>query len=296
MKWLVGLDLRPSSQGAIRFASWLVKNSSGPGHEAVAAVHVLKEPFLQSVLRHHDLDEVMKHAEQEATRVVAEAGAADDIREIHIRKADCVDEALEEARVECGADGLIIGRQAKRMSHDVVRLGKVCRKVLRGLEAPTFVVPPDLAQTDIGAGPVVALSKLSRDSEGACHLAARMAKDLGRRLLVLHVVPTPEHYGAHYLPKETLAKLRGEHQQEGEQELSRWIAANNIGDCDPVVRQGSLVDEVTAHAAKVDACLIVCGSRGLSAAERMLLTSVGSTLAAAASLPVAVAPTPVSTA
>jgi nucleotide-binding universal stress UspA family protein len=292
MKWLVGLDLRPSSQGAIRFASWLARNSNAPGHEAVACVHVLKEPFLQSVLRHHDLDDVLKHAEKEAARVVAEAGAADDMREIHIKQADCVETALEDARVECGADGLILGRQAKRASHDVIRLGKVCRKVLRSLEAPAIVVPPDLDAPDIGAGPVIALSKLSRDSESACHLAAKLAAALGRRLLVLHVVPTPEHYGAHYLPRETLAKLRSEHQQDGEQELSRWIAARKVGDCDAAVLQGSLVDEVTSHAAKVEACLIVCGSRGLSTAERMLLTSVGSTLAATASLPVAVVPTP----
>jgi nucleotide-binding universal stress UspA family protein len=257
----------------------------------VAAVHVLKEPFLQSVLRHHDLEEVLRQAQQEAARVVAEAGAGDDIREIHIKKADCVETALENARVECGADGLILGRQAKRMSHDVVRLGKVCRKVLRSLEAPAIVVPPDLDPGGIGEGPVIALTKLSRDSEGACQLAAKIAADLGRRVLVLHVVPTPEHYGAHYLPKETLAKLRDEHQREGEQELSRWIEAKGIGECESAVLQGSLVDEVTAHAARVEACLIVCGSRGLSAAERMLLTSVGSTLAAAASLPVAVAPT-----
>jgi nucleotide-binding universal stress UspA family protein len=296
MKWLVGLDLRPSSQGAIQFASWLVKNSSAPGHEAVAAVHVLKEPFLQFVLRHHDFDEVLKHAENEAARVVAGAGASGHIREIHIKKADCVEEALEEARVECGADGLILGRQAKRMSQDVIRLGKVCRKVLRGLEAPAIVVPPDLESGQIGQGPVIALSKMSRDSDGACRLGARMAGDLGRRLLVLHVVPTPEHYGAHYLPRDTLAKLRDEHQREGEQELSQWIGAMNLGDCDSAVLQGSLVDEVTAHTAKVNACLIVCGSRGLSTAERMLLTSVGSTLAAAALLPVAVVPTPASAA
>lgn len=294
MKWLVGLDLRPSSQGAIRFASWLVNNSRAPGHEAVAAVHVLREPFLQSVLRHHDLDEVLEHAQEEAARVVTEAGASDDIQEIRIKKADCVETALEDARVECGADGLVLGRQAKRMSHDVIRLGKVCRKVLRGLQAPAIVVPPDLDSRDIGDGPVIGLTKLSRDSESACELAARLADDLGRRLLVLHVVPTPEHYGAHYLPKDTLAKLRSEHQKQGEQELSRWIAGKNIGSCDTVVLQGPLVDEVTAHATRVAACMIVCGSRGLSAAERVLLTSVGSTLAATASIPVAVAPTPAS--
>ena len=288
MKWIVGLDLRPSSQGAIRFAHWLSKNSKARGGEHLVGIHVLEEEHLRAVLRYHHLDEVISSARQAAQSVVETVGADKTLRDVEIVQGVHAEKSLEAARVYHHADALIVGRQANRDGHAMIRLGRVARRLLRSLPAPVMIVPPDLDQELVGKGPIVAMTDLTANSAPACRFAKDMADRLGRELLVVHVVPLPEEYGVQYLPNASLEKLRAEHQETGREQLAAWVAQQGLDHAQTCLLQGQVVHHVLDLAKERDAAMVVCGSRRLTMFERMLLTSIGSELAALASCAVAV--------
>jgi nucleotide-binding universal stress UspA family protein len=290
MKWIVGLDLRRLSQGAIKFAAWLSRTSTAEPGEHLVGIHVLEEAHLRAALRYHHLQELIDGACESAEQVVARVGAEDRVQEIHIVQGGTAERSLEAARIYHHADAIIIGRYAKREGRSLLRLGRVARRILRRLAMPVVVVPPDHDPAKDHHGPVIASVNLSDETDDAVAFAASMAERLGRPLLLAHVVSRPEDYGAHYIPRASLEKLTVEHQQEGESALDEWATAHGYEDAERVVRQGGVVDVLVDLAAERNACLLVAGSRLLSTLERVLLTSVGSELAATSSCPVAIAP------
>ncbi len=289
-RWVVGLDLRPSGQGALRFAQWLAGHGK-EGRAAFVGIHVLVEAHLQAALRYHHLDELRDGARAQAEQAVDNAGAGDLLEQLHIVQGRNAEQSLEAARVYHHAEGLIVGRQAPREGHHVLRLGRVARRLLRRLEAPVVVVPPDWEPGVVGAdGPVVCASNLGHGTSMAARFAAEMAARLGRSLLVVHTVPVPDDYGAHYIPKQSREKIAAAYQAEGEQSLAAWIEQHGIAGATPVVRQGHVIEQILAQCEETEAAMLVTGSRRLSTVERLLLTSVSSDLAASAPCPVAVVP------
>jgi nucleotide-binding universal stress UspA family protein len=286
MKWIVGLDLRPSSQGAIRFARQLSETSE---HDAMVGVHVLEEAHLQPALRYHHLDELMATVREVAERVVADCGASAVLEALEIVQGVHAERSLEAAREYHYCDAIIVGRQAPRDGHRLLRLGRVARRLLRSLDSPVVVVPPDYEATDL-EGPVVVSTNLREDSEDALRFAADMAERLGCPLVVLHVVPYADDYGAHYIPEESRKKIAADNQREGEADLHGWLEGLGIEDAEELVVQGGVVEQVISVATERGATLLVSGSRVLSVLERLLLTSIGSELAASAPCPVAVVP------
>lgn len=281
MRWIVGLDLRPGSEGPTRFARWLV--GSGAHIPAqVVYVHVLEEEHLRFALRRHHLDEVTAAARQAAERLLAAAGTSGEIRIVQGLTAE---EALEEARAATGADGVVVGRAAGREGHAIVRLGRVARRMLRRLASPVAVVPPDFRAEDAGTGPVVALSSLRDDSLGACRLAAALATDLGRPLAVCHVAR------AEALPYLPPAAIDLESRRTaGEQDLAKWLTAHGLRADAIAALVGSTVERALEWASGAKAPLLVAGSRHLSTAGRIVEGSTGSALAATAATPIVVAP------
>jgi nucleotide-binding universal stress UspA family protein len=287
-KWIVGLDLRKSSQGAIRYAAWFSRTSSTEEH--LIGLHVLEEAQLQAALRYHHLEELRKGAKEAAETVLERVGAADKLTDLHIVEGTTAENDLESARQYHRADGIIVGRQAKREGRHVLRLGRVARRILRMLPSPVIVVPPDLETDQIGDGPVAVSVNLHEDCIAAATFAADMAQRLGRKLLLVHVVPLPEDYGAAYIPEASLQKLRIEHQTTGETELEAWAKEQGLESADRLVLQGGLIEHLLEAAEQHQACLLVTGSRRLSGLERMLLTSICSELASRAPCAVAVVP------
>ncbi len=168
----------------------------------------------------------------------------------------------------------------------------MARRLLRKLPGPTLVVPPDYDPADNADGPVMLTTNMSDDAAAAAAFAHRAAERLGRKLVIVHVVPQPDDYAAHYLPEDSLEKMTAEHQAEGEASLAQWANTAGCGDAELIVRQGGVVEELIAVASERSACMIVTGSRRLSTFERVLLTSIGSEIAAVAPCPVAVVPPP----
>jgi nucleotide-binding universal stress UspA family protein len=287
MKWIVGLDLRASSRGALHFASWVAAKPGGP---AVVPIHVLEEEHLQYVLRYRHLDEITAGARAAAERAVVTEGLAGRMDDVRIVQALRADEALSRACADERAEALVVGRIAKRTRHPLVRLGRVARRLVRNLPVPVVVVPPDLLEGGIGPGPVVGLSALDDDSVQACRFARELATLLERELQVVHVLPDPAAAAAYGLPAGKVEQLRAEARERARADLSRWLGEAAIPTARPVVRVGDCVDEALEHAREHRPPMLVVGARQLPTVQRMFAPSVGRELAASAPIAVAVVP------
>ncbi len=289
MKWIVGLDLRPSSQGAVAFARWL-GNANASGGESFIGIHVLEEAHVQAVLRYHHLGEVTEAASKAAAQVYSDHQIGDAWGEPELLKTVHAETGLEQARASHGGDGIIIGRQAAREGGDMVRLGRVARRTLRTLAGPVIVVPPDMRVGSVGKGPIVALTKLTHDSVAACEAAVAFGARVGRDVHLVHVVSVPQEYGAHYLPPESLEHLRRDHEDQGSKQLQAWAEKFGFKAARTKLLQGHVQEQAMAYAVQVDAAVLVVGSRKLSGFDRFLLTSVGSEMCAHAARAVMVVP------
>jgi nucleotide-binding universal stress UspA family protein len=289
-RWIVGLDLRPTGQGALRFARWLA-GANREGRPTFVGVHVLEEDTLRAALRYHHLDELVAGAREEAEMLLRNAGATEVLGELHVVQGLHAEQSLEAARSEHQAEGLVVGRQAPREGHHLLRLGKVARRLLRSLGGPVVVVPPDWEPETVSPdGPVVCATNLGDGTAPAARFAAELARRLGRPLVLVYSVAVPEDYGANYIPIATRQKIAAESQEIGERELATWAAGLGLTGATPVVRQGHVTEQVLRLARETKAAMIVTGSRRLSTLERLLLTSVGSELAATSPVPVIVVP------
>lgn len=286
-KWIVGLDLRPSGKGAIQFAQWL-SQASGGGAKMVG-IHVLEEAHLQSALRYHHLDELENGANEAADMMIKDAGAEVALADRHIVKGVQASGALKTALAYHLADGLVVGRQAPREGRRLLRLGRTARRLLRMLPSPVVVVPPDY-QEPADDGPVVVTTNLRQDASTAMFFGAEFAKLTGRPLVALHIIPEPDSYAAHYIPEESRRKIAEEHEKDAKLHLRQWLTGLGLKADKEEVIAGHVTDTAVDYVEAHKAALLVCGSRRLSTVERLLLTSIGSELAAHASCAVAVVP------
>jgi nucleotide-binding universal stress UspA family protein len=289
MKWVVGLDLRDRSVGAIHFARWL---ASVDASASFIGVHVLEQEHLLAVLRDQHLDEVLTAVRGAAEDGIRREGASGELAIVDVVQAVTAPEGLRDSATRLGAAALILGRAAPRGGGGLVRLGRVARRLLRMATLPVVIVPPDMREPDFGGdGPVIALTKLTDASVPPCRFAEAMARALGRRLVIAHGVDTTRT--AAYMAAATIERVGIERRAEAEAALASWVAASGLGADGTEILAGNIVEEATALAQRTRAALLVAGSRhGGSALERLLVASTGSELAAAASRPVAIVPPP----
>lgn len=279
--WLVALELSPRSSGALQFARWLrgTLNTrvlgvyvhelwlSGlpPGEGASIAIAVRNE----TVRWMTDLDPGKPGSPVDEVKVVEEVAAESGL-----------------ATAARGAPGLVVGRRVASDAN-MVRLGRVTRRLLRSLPAPVIVVPPELA-VDAFRGPVVLASDFSDASVTAARFAAAFAQRLGRPLVCVHVgepgwdEPIQEH-------DPRWADLRGTWKATTERAARAWAGAHCPGD-ELVVEFGDPSARLVAVAARLGACLLVVGSGRPGLLERIFMGSTASSVAATASCPVAVVP------
>lgn len=289
MDWLVGMDLSDHGQGALAYTRWL----SGvlPEEESFVGVHVLEQDEMRQLLRHHHLAEIEERAAAAVERVVESTGVAEILSERRVICGRTAERALAElAGRGGGVRALIIGRQARRGELRVVRLGRVARRIMRALPAPVVVVPPDLEPKLVGDGPIILAASTQADASGAVRFARDLARDLGRPLLVAHVVPGDETLTAEYVPTGAVSGFFRELREEHERDLAAWMRTHDLGDVAHHMSEGSVVDRLAELALSKRSPLVVCGSRGLGFGMRLFSSSVASDLAAACQVPVAVVP------
>lgn len=292
-EWIIGLDLRDRSDGAVRFARWVGERAgetAGQTAPRMRGVHVLERDKLRYVTAEQDLAQIEKMARVRMHDVVRKAGAAD-----HIAALDLVVDADAEAKLDetarsAEAEVLLVGRKAKIGTDPVVRLGRVARRLLRALPSTVIVTPPDLQTEHVGGGPVVVATDCQDDARDAVEFALRFAELTGRKIVLVHVVPMPEEWGAHYLPTTSVTHVKHELQAGGELALERWAKDQGLHGHAGMVLQGGVLPRLIDVAEELDSPLIVTGSRGLGPVARFFLASVGSELAASAGCSVAVVP------
>jgi len=287
MRWMIGLDLRNLAAGAVSFARWV--QAQAPDHEFYG-VHVV-ESLPQSLL-----GESAPSPKQ--IRAVADNALSplrDDglVTELGAIEATAAEDGLVAACNDKNADALIVGRIKPSDEETLVRLGRVTRRLMRMLPRPTVVVPPNLDVATIPDGPIVLATDLGDASAGAARFARSIATALGRDLLVTYIVRLPDHLDV-YLPADAWSNLKGSADGRSRESLTRWVADHGLNDGDNEVRT-SVVHGTPALAiqdvAKVSsASMLVVGSRGLQAAQRLFTSSVGTEIAAASPIPVAVVP------
>jgi len=272
----------------MRWAAWM-SGASTAGGEGLVGIHVLEEEHLRAALRYHHLDELVASAERSAKDSLRELGVSERFAEVHVLQGESAEQALPVAAAYHACEGIILGRQASREGMALSRLGRVARRVLRRLPRPVIIVPPDVVPPADPGAPIVAACSLDDDCAAAVEFAIEMAERLARPLVLVHVVPHPDDYGARVLPAESLARLAREHQEEGEQRLAEWSSRRGIA-ASLVVVQGETVRQLIEVARQRGAAMIVAGSRRLNTFERVFLTSSASQTAAAAPCAVAVVP------
>ncbi len=211
MRWVVGLDLRPESQGAVHFGVWLAKQMHEQPRQSLIGVHVVEQESTFPILRYHAEEEVRLGAIEAGKRAVEAAMATEWVGEPHVVLGTTADDRLASVVPLYRADGLILGRQAKAGEDRLVRLGRVARRLLRRLPVPIFVVPPDLLASDLREGPVIVATDLQDDSVAAGHFGQMLASRLSREIVLAHVVPTPENVGVvAYIPYFSWEKVRSD--------------------------------------------------------------------------------------
>jgi nucleotide-binding universal stress UspA family protein len=287
-RWIVGIDVRDRCEGAVQFGAWL--HASSRGALELLGVHAIETAELDEgaqLLGHTRARERLRlTAEKLIER--AEAGAA--FVGVEIVDLDRPEVALETAlRTERGR-GLIVGRRAPGEGDEIIRLGRVTRRLLRRLVAPVFVVPPDLEKEAIGAGPLVVAVTPGEASVGAVKVARSLGEAIGRPRVFVHVVPVIADYTGRRESMEAEAVRASPRVQAAEEKVRAWLAAQGAEGEVRVVGGGEVLTKTVELARQLKAPFIACGSRSLSLVERVFGLSQSSELAAQASGPVLVVP------
>lgn len=274
MRWVVGVDLRPHSHGAINFAAWL-RDQDQTGQASFEALHVVENRLFE--LPEAPPRPIVLGRAKQAT--------------IAALTADNVVDTLAAAGAAPSSTGIIVGRRAIDSELRVVRLGKVARRLLRRLESPVFVVPPDLERANVGAGPIVCAVDLDQHGVDVARFGEALGRAIDRPARLVHVIDTGDPIGVEYLPELTWTDIHTHAHAKGQAELIEWRERAGLS-AYTLIAQGQTVSKLIAAATELDACMILCGSRQLSLAQRLWMSSVGSSLAAVAHLPVGVIPSP----
>jgi nucleotide-binding universal stress UspA family protein len=287
-KWILGLDLRVGAEGPLVFAGWLSTQLAATQSVVLEPIHAIERGDIGLLANADKREQVVSLAEDAVARTLGRAGVTNGITNTRLVEVGEPQDVLASAARE--AEGLIIGRLAPRGKDRLVRLGRVARRLLRMLPAPTLVVPPDLHYQQLGKGPIILACDMHEDSIGATRFALRMADRLHRELMLVHVVSMPYGWSVGYLSADLVTRVYADLEAQGERLLESWAQKHGISGLRRVVCEGMVADELTNLARQEDALMLVTGSRKLEAIERVFVASVGTQLAASASCPVAVVP------
>ncbi|KIG18370.1 Universal stress protein family 4 [Enhygromyxa salina] len=293
MRWVVGLDLRPHSHGAINFAQWLRAHDKQPEQLRIDGLHVV-EARMFNLPGGKSRAEVVGDALKAARVAVSVRNASEAFDSVNVVESiPSVDRGVVDVLSTAAGlwitDGIILGRRGPGEHGALIRLGKVARNLLRKLPAPTFVVPPDLELAHVGPGPILCAVQLDARGVEVARYAERLARRLGRSARLVHVIDTGDPIGLQYLPEGSWDDLHARQRDDAQDKIVQWRDAAGLT-AYTLLAQGQTVPRLVSAARELDACMILCGSRQLSLAERMWISSVGSSLAAAAHLPVGVIP------
>lgn len=291
MRWLVGMDLRATSAGALRYAAWLHEQGGGPDRVQLQALHVVEQLDQHYAIKLglHSRGKLLSLTREATREALRQAGVERCFEQVDAVPGGVADEVLDEQLTERGATGLVVGRQGPLREGFPPRLGRVARHLLRHASGPVIVVPPDLQPSRL-TGPVVLATDLGPSSAAAARFAGERAREWGRPLLVVHVLPAADT-GLTFLPREAQEGARSARHQSKRDEAQRWIETQDWDGLEVALElpSGAAIDELLAVARR-GSPLVACGARRLSWVARQLRASHATSLCSHAPVPVAVVP------
>jgi nucleotide-binding universal stress UspA family protein len=284
MRWIVGVDLRDLGAGAVAFARWMAPRAT---QDRFVAAHVVDFEVSELFARvNPDAPELRPPYVDELLAPLRVDPVFEEIGSIPARAAE---DGLEAAARDRGCHAMIIGRRKPAAGRAVIRLGRVARRLLRTLPMPIVVVPPDAKAADFSGGPVLVATQLGPASEGAIRFGAQLAASLDLDLLVTSVAVIPDELPL-FMPHERWRTLVDETSTTVRHRLLEWVAEHGLASARTSVVEGQVGPALLEVAKVSGASMIVVGSRELGTLDRLVLSSVGSELAASAPIPVAVVP------
>lgn len=272
MHILVGTDESVESGAAVRFGAILTQRLGG----TLTLVHVL----LPSQERAEG-----ERVLQSAQATAAECGVQGSTR---LEVGDPV-EGIVGVRREIGADMLVVGTRGRKGLPRIV-LGSVAESLYKSAPFPVAVVRK-FEHAAPGIGPLLAPVDFSEGANHAARAAAHLARKLGVRLSLIHVlsevVPAKGEKDAEATRRTALALRR-----DAEARLQALTQKLGLG---PEQIEFSLVTGVDSAqidnvASEMHASCIVMGTRGLTGLPRVLLGSVTDQVVQQAPCPVLIVP------
>lgn len=288
MKWLAGIDLLPESAGVLQFAAWVHRTADAASKDDFVALCIIRESDFFTASE-GALSRIVEGVSQALADEIAGSPAHDGFGRLEARVDGPIANVLAE-NAAAGQATLVVGRRANRDDRRLVRLGQTVRRILRRLPTPVLVVPPDMQVDDFGNGPVTVSVDATESSLGAIRYGQQLAAYLGRPLRLAHVLPALPDVGVGHLSPGRSRELRDEHYRRAEEAFASFVAGHGLEDVPRRTMPGPLIDAVLDIAALDESSVLVCGSRRLSLAERLLSASTGNELAALARVPVAIVP------
>ncbi len=269
---LVATDGSGEAREAVRFGATLTHALGGK----LTLVHVV-----ESSQDRRAAEAVLNEARDEAARCGAEAST-------RVEVGDPA-EAIVGVRREVAADMLVVGTHARKGVARVV-LGSVAESLYKRALCPVAVVRK-FDHSSGSLGPLVAATDFSAGATHAVQAAALLARTLGVRLTVVHVLPEAlppkgeegpgaKRRAAERLRRDAEARLRS----LGE---SLRLTAAQV---DLACVTGVDAAEIVHMGKEIRAGCIVMGTRGLSGLPRVLLGSVTDQVLREAPCPVLVVP------
>lgn len=285
MRWIVGLDFKDYCNGALTYARWL--KGAVPG-SSFLGVHVIESRGLSA----YNVPSMVDNAQAYNHKLLEQHHAADAFTDVKTIVGEHAEQVLEQAARDYEANALVVGRRAPTRGGRIVALGRVARRLVRKAAGPLVVVPPDLEPSAVDVGPIMVATDLGDSSAAALQFARTLADDLARPLAIVHVTPVYDSLNV-YVSAAEWSSVQLEARNTGKERLTAWLAERGIVESDSVrleVRWGALGPELMAAASDLQAAMVVCGSRRMSATERLFTSSVGVELAAGAPIPVTIVP------
>lgn len=281
--WDIGIDLSQRSHGAIRFAHWLHQTSAA--EERLRGVYVGSQAKVRSRLPGGG-SAVQRACAMVQTSTEAVVAGGHFVG-FEVSLSDAPEQELGRLAQRDNTDGLIVGRAAPIVGWSLLTLGRVTRRLLRSLPCPVVVVPPDLRVDQLGKGPIIVGVQPDPTSVPAVRFACELGERLNLEVWLVHTVEAAPSGGASALSE--MLDLR-ERTQAAELALEQWVEHHEFTDLPRRTEVGRRGEGLINAADRVDATMLVSGSRHLSLGARIFKSSMGSKLAAHARCPVAVVP------
>jgi nucleotide-binding universal stress UspA family protein len=206
--------------------------------------------------------------------------------EYHLMEGDAAEETLRAAG-QLRPDLIAVGTHG-RTGLSWLLAGSVATSVLRRSPCPVLALHcPERAHAFEGIRVVLHPTDFSHGCEGSLRIARSLARDLGARLVLLHVVP----FGF-YANEMTVPVDPGVYREALDEERQLIDGPDLKYPVESRLARGDAGDEILRAAAELGCGLIVMGTHGRSGLSRLLMGSVTEYVVPRAECPVLAVRTP----